>query len=381
MKFIIEKDLCNGCLACFNVCRHNAIKLHIDLDGFTYPIIDETKCVDCGLCKRTCPITNEICKERVTVAYAVINKLDNVRAISSSGGVFFELARLIIDNGGVVFGAAFEKNLSVKHIYVDKIEKIPLLCGSKYVQSNIEYSYKKTRDFLEQGKLVLFSGTPCQIAGLNSFLKKKHDNLITQEVACHGVPSPVVWQKYLESIHNKSQIRNVSFRSKTTGWKQYSIVLEYKNGQTYSRKINDDSYMQAFLFNLSLRSSCYNCAYKGLDRPSDIMLGDFWGIDKIYPEMDDDKGTSLIFVNTEKGRMFFEQIKHKFVVKEADVNKATIYNLAITDSVLKPKKRNVFFRSIRKSKKFEKNVKKFTKINIFKRCFNKLKIIFGSKKL
>lgn len=344
---IINKKDCCGCFACDNICPKSCIEMLCDNEGFLYPKVDKDKCVDCGLCEKVCPIINkpEIAENKQT-ALAVINKDENIRFNSSSGGVFSLLASNIIENGGVVFGAALSEDCkSVSHIPVQTLQELEALRGSKYVQSKIGNTYSQVKAFLENGKEVLFSGTPCQVSGLYTFLNKEYENLVTCDFVCHGVPSPLVWEKYVEFREEKSssETSKVFFRNKKNGWKTYSMQFEFKNGVRYAQKNIVDLYLRGFVADLYLRPSCYDCKFKGTNRPSDITLADFWGVENVCPEMYDNKGTSLLILNSDKGEKLFGLISNSTVNKEVDLNTAISFNSAAIKSVSIPKKREDFF--------------------------------------
>ncbi len=332
----MEKELlligneCNGCYACVSKCPNGCITMQADAEGFWYPKIDEINCIQCRLCHNTCPIINKMIKEKISKdAFAAINCNEEVRKYSSSGGIFNLLARNIIESGGIVFGAAFTDDYKeVEHISVDNMEKIPLLMGSKYLQSRIGDAYNQAKHYLDLGKNVLFSGTPCQIGGLYAYLGKDYENLITQDIICHGVPSPKVWKKYVEFYEKRadSKIINAFFRNKINGWKTFSLQFKFENGDEYIKTVSKDLYMRGFLKDLYLRPSCYNCEFKSSNRISDITLADFWGVENVCADMCDDKGTSLILVNTNKGKMIFDSIVQDIRFCRVDKKTALKYN-------------------------------------------------------
>lgn len=370
----IDKKLCNGCSACASICPKKCIQMVNDKNGFLYPLIDQKECINCNACVKACAVlTPNKLNEYEQIAYAVINKSEQVRKDSSSGGVFNEIAKKVLQDGGVVFGASLNENFEVEHIYVDSLDNLYKLRKSKYVQSKIGNSYIKTKEFLEQGKKVLFTGTPCQIGGLKKFLNKHYDNLITQDIICHGVPSPKVWKKYFQSKSNGKTISNVSFRDKKFGWKKYCIKFSHDKGESYSVH-RQDSFMKVFLKDLSLRLSCYNCSFKSHKRQSDITLADYWGVEKIHPEMFDDLGTSLVFINTKKGNDLFMSVSDEFDYIQTDLTKAIEQNPAMIRSVQMNKKRDKFFAKL-DSADFEKLANKFTCPPLIKRVKGKVKNI------
>ena len=362
---IEKKSKCSGCYACAASCPKKCIKLKVDAEGFWYPDVDESLCINCGACEKVCPILAPSKKQsdwNITT-YATMHNEDSIRLASSSGGVFSALAGYVLDQGGVVFGASFDSDLNVEHKYIECIEDLEFLRGSKYVQSKIGDAYCRAEAFLKAGRLVLFSGTPCQIEGLLSYLKRPYENLITQDLICHGVPSPAVWQKYIDYLSTSFDGTKpvcVSFRSKTNGWKNYYISIIFGNGKEYSASKDTDPMMQAFLKNLCLRPSCYECAFKTKSRRSDITLADFWGVSSISPDLDDDKGTSLVIIQSEKGAKVFDKIRDIIYAKETDPDLSTFYNSSIIKSPKEPKKRAVFMRAV-SAENFAEIQKKYSK--------------------
>lgn len=344
-----NKTECCGCHACFNACPTGAIKMQEDEKGFKYPVIDKEKCINCGLCEKVCPIKNNTKVDNNPIAYACFNKNEDIRKNSSSGGVFTLLASAIINQGGIVFGTDFDEYFNVKHIKVDKTEDLNRLRGSKYVQSDIGETYKQTKEALSKGIKVLFTGTPCQIEGLKSYLQKDYENLYTQDIICHGVPSRKVWNKYRDYRKKKDKEVPiyVSFRNKDNGWMHYNTFFKYKN-KSYKKAASMDLYMNAFLQNLSLRDSCFACHFKKNNRVSDITLGDLWGVNNILPEMNDDKGTSLVVINTEKGKKIFDEISKDIEYKEINLDDAIKYNHAMIKSVPENLNRDKFFKDLEK---------------------------------
>jgi len=372
---IVDRKECTGCSACFSVCPENCIAMEVDNDGFHYPEVNHDKCTKCSLCIKICPVINAPVIDNIPKAYACISNDEELRMQSSSGGIFAAMANEILDRKGIVFGAAFDENFNVTHQFVDSHHELEKFKGSKYVQSQINTSYIKTKSFLDQGRLVLFSGTPCQIAGLKAYLQKDHENLFCVDIICHGVPSPKVWNKYIKyrSDSASSSPQRISFRRKDHGWKRYSVSFIFKNETEYLNNLCDDIYMRAFLKNISLRPSCYSCKIKTIHRQSDITLADFWGISNIFPDMDDDKGTSLVFVNNQKGNSIFNVIKDKIKYREVDINEAIKYNSAAVKSVAPHPARTEFFRNL-DHLSFDKLVYKYCSDPISTRIKNYIKI-------
>lgn len=328
---ITNKAECCGCEACVQRCPRHCISLRPDDEGFLYPHVDLSLCIDCHLCEKSCPIVNAPKADITPVeCYAAKNPDSNVRHLSSSGGVFTLLAQKTILEGGVVFGARFNENWEVIHGYSDTLEGINAFRGSKYVQSHIAESFILAGKVLKEGRKVLFSGTPCQIAGLRRYLGKEYSNLLTVDFICHGVPSPGVFSRYLEETtgNKDTRITDIQFRDKTKGWAKSSLSISYlRNGREKSHiaSVDRDKYLIGFVKDLYLRPSCHECRFKNLRSGADITMGDFWGISSLHPELNDDKGISAIMVNTAKGTDYFNKIlADKFPVSYSDIRARNI---------------------------------------------------------
>lgn len=385
MNYMINKNKydCCGCTACMYACPRNCISMKEDKEGFWYPSIDLSFCINCHLCEKVCPFNKDIPAKESIKIFAAKNLDDGVRMHSSSGGIFSLLAEKVIRQGGIVYGAMFGDSWEVKHGYVDSLEEMSLLRGSKYVQSHMEECFKSIKENLKN-KLVLFSGTPCQVLGLKLFLGKEYANLLTVDFVCHGVPSPKVWRKYLEetiaywsegkksvSSHldsEKKVIEKIEFRSKLTGWKKYSFAITLSEMTTDGEKKSvllssifyENSYMQAFLSDLSLRPSCYQCKCKNGRSKSDLTIADFWGADQYLPEMDDDKGISTLIINSQRGNDFLVDIKTRMEMIDINLMSGMIKNGGYKEMVSIPKKRTLFFYLI--------NDKKYTVEHATRRC-------------
>ena len=307
---------CSSCGACANICAHGAISMQLDKDGFYRPVVDSSKCVKCGLCEKTCPWKNEVfnpngnSKSPQTVAAYALN--EEIRLHSSSGGVFTVLAEKILDDGGGVVGVAQLSSTRFGHIIVDNKDDLARLRGSKYVQANVGTVYRDVRALLKSGRKVLFSGTPCQVAGLYATLGKKFfENLYTVDIVCHGTPSVKVFEKYIreQECANAAKASFSLFRDKCKGWRDFSLTSFLKgsseNEIVCSKTLRNDKFMQLFMKNLSLSKSCSACHYARLPRIADISLGDYWNIAEVHPEMDDDKGTSVVLLNNGHGEKLF----------------------------------------------------------------------------
>lgn len=342
---IIDKHNCCGCSACASICPKHCISMQADNEGFLYPEVDGEYCIDCGLCEKVCHELHPYDKREPIKVLAAINKDEEVRLKSSSGGVFYLLAEKTIAEGGVVFGARFDEQWQVVIDYSEDMKGVEAFMGSKYVQARMATAYADAKRFLAEGRKVLFSGTPCQIAGLHHFLRKHYDNLLTVDFVCHGTPSPKVWSMYLDEVICEGQrISNIEFRNKAKGWNKFSFHLKYnEDDKTISllSPFAKNHFMKAFLKDVILRPSCYECAAKGFSSQSDLTLADFWGIRAVFPQMDDDKGTSLVFINTERGRQSMDYTKME--VRGTSYERIKPLNPACYRSVVPNPKRDVFF--------------------------------------
>lgn len=334
MPNLANKNKCVGCTACLNVCPAHCIEVNRDAEGFAYPdVVRHSDCVECGLCEKICPVLREVIKVNdIPSAYAAVAYDDLIRKESSSGGIFTELAKRVIFQNGVVYGAAYDESFNVRHCCADNAEDLQKLRGAKYSESILDNTFLDILEKLKQGQQVLFSGTPCQVAGLKAFVRKDFNNLYCVDFVCHGVPSPEAWKLYIEYRSKKdangSLPCNINLRSKETGWSryQYSNVFEYENGKRHSVVSSQSPYMKLFTGDYISRPSCEDCKFKGYHRCSDITLGDFWGIWDIDSEMDDDKGTSVVLVHTEKGQTLWNEISDDVKYKEVTLEQASQQN-------------------------------------------------------
>ena len=372
---IKKKSECCGCYACTNICPKQCIEMKIDNEGFWYPEVDKDRCIDCSLCEKVCPELATPKKEEFkTIAYACKNRNENVRLSSSSGGVFTSLCEYVINNGGVVFGVAFNEKFEVEHMEATTIEECEKFRGSKYVQSKIGETYKSAKKYLNEGRIVLFTGTQCQIKGLNLFLRKKYNNLIAVDIVCHGVPSPRVFNLYKENLKKEynSEINSISFRDKSNGWKNYRYRISFKDGQVDQKLHHNNIYSKGFLKDLYLRPSCYSCEAKNFKSNSDITLADYWGVQNKHAEFDDDKGISLILVNSEKGQEIFTKISSDIEVIDTDLDYAISYNPSLVKHVEYNKDRDKFFEELNNDN-LEQLIYKYTKITLVQKVKNKVK--------
>lgn len=349
MLKLISKHDCCGCTACASICPKGCIAMTADSEGFYYPEINENLCINCGLCEKVCPLLHKPAQHTILNVYGAKNCDDGIRYTSSSGGMFTLFANAVLQSGGTVFGAELDDAFQVCHTSITNTGELFKLRGSKYVQSKMTGIFKKVRTLLNNGKKVLFSGTPCQIAGLKGFLMKDYENLTTVDVVCHGVPSAKVYNKYLQEIASDTgeSITKVNFRDKANGWKQGETLFFTKTHRIGAPK-RQETYMRLFLNNVSIRPSCADCAFNNKRSLADITIADYWGVDKQFPEFDDDKGITLVLINTTQGQQLFDSIKDKTVYISTDFEKGAQYNLAVSKSLGLHPKRQYFFDNLEK---------------------------------
>lgn len=312
-------------------------------EGFLVAEIDEKRCVDCGLCRKRCPQNNMPDKHSPKKVLAVRYKKDTELKDSASGGAFVALAHRVLEQNGVVFGAAYDEDWTVGHIAVYKEEDLYKLQGSKYVQCDTLHIYSEVKNLLNKGKTVLFSGTPCQIGGLRAFLKKDYDNLLTTDLICHGVASPKLFQKYIEwlGIETKGKILYYNFRDKSGGW-----GLGYKaktKTKTKTKTANSDPYYYHFLKGDTYRECCYRCRYCTRERVGDITIGDYWGIEQAHPSFYSTKGVSVMLLNTEKALKWFGQVENSFYIQASTFEQAARQNHNLLSPTRRPKMRDTVY--------------------------------------
>ena len=337
---ITDKDNCTGCRSCELACPKNCIQMSPDDEGFLYPTVDKSNCIDCGLCDKICHMQKESdsTKDFGGEIFVGINNNESERLTSSSGGIFSLLAKRVFSLGGVVYGVGFDSDFNVIHKRCDSISSIGELRGSKYVQSDLSDTFALAKKDLTNGIVVLFTGTPCQIGALKSYLGKEYENLYTQSFICHGVPSPLVWRKfvdYVSSSENK-KIKKISFRDKTYGWKRFSMKIVFEDDTSIVKTLDKDIYLQLFLKNTCLRPSCHDCHYKTFEAHSlsDITLADWWGMPQgILPPAEDDKGASIIIANTPKGKQLLDSVNDDITLASASYEQTVSRNSAYSYSV------------------------------------------------
>lgn len=362
---IKDKSSCCGCNACGDICGKHAISFVSDNEGFLYPQVNKELCVDCGLCDKVCPIQKKaeyVERYAEPTVFAAYTKDEAIRLDSTSGGIHSMLAMKMYEKSAYVGGAVYNKDHTVSHIVDDNPARLPEIRSSKYLQSNAEGVYKEIRTLLIKGRNVFFCGCPCQINALYNFLGKDYDNLVTSDFICRGVNSPKVFLKYMEMLERKfgAKATEIKFKNKKWGWHNFSLRVNFENGKEYCKDRYHDlffiGYLQAGNFS---RPSCYDCHFKGFPQKADITLADFWGIDKIDPTMDQDKGTSLVMVNSNKGMKLFESIKDKIEYRQFTMEDAREGNPAMEKSLSSAKSnRDSFFNDLDKLP-FEKVAEKY----------------------
>ncbi len=345
----IEKSLCTGCGACYNKCPFNAITMELDGEGFIAPQINDDKCMDCGLCYKVCPVEKPVEKNKKPDAYAVWAE-DEIRLKSSSGGMFTLLADAIFERDGVVCGARYSDDyMSVYHTWATNMDELAPLRGSKYVQSDVGKTYKEAKGFLDEGKTVLYTGCPCQIAGLYNYLGKEYDNLYTADLVCHGQNSITAYRSFINEYSGGKPFEKISFRDKEHfGWST-STVMYFKDGTVKKSPWNDNKWNEGFLDGIINRESCYSCPYANDQRVADVTLADCWQVHRINPEYDDRKGTSLVLVNSKKGEKIFKLAKKKMKLCElVPLEELKKYNGQLNKPAPKHPSREFFFSHLHK---------------------------------
>lgn len=375
---ISDKSECCGCSACASVCAHNAITMKPDAMGFLYPEVDVSKCVECGLCEKVCAFNDDYDKSlnlSVPEAYGARHKDMSEVETSRSGAAFIAISDWILKQGGIVYGAGYADHFRVVHKRAVTKEERDEFKGSKYVQSDIGSIFRQVKQDLRDGKIVLFSGTPCQTAGLNSYIGKKYrENLYLVDIVCHGVPSPYIWRDYLSYIENKykKKVSVVNFRDKGEyGWSAYKETFIFNDGEKITPE--QSPFTDLFYTNIMLRESCGNCHYCNTIRPSDITIADFWGIEKTNVEINkDNKGISLLLVNTDKGYRVLKEIKNKLYLISAKLDNCLQPNL-MHPTILNAKSKE--FESLYIKRGFTYVLRKYTKVGLKNKLIYKIKLL------
>lgn len=349
----INENECYGCGACANACAKRCIHLSESEKGFYVPILDRNSCNNCDMCETVCPVLNEKSPEFVlSSAYLFINGNDYNRRVSSSGGFVNAAAEYLMNNnnGAVVYGAAFDDDFKVVQKGISEYEKIYELMGSKYVQSYVNESLlKEVKEHLDENTQVLYVGTPCQIAGLKSFLGKEYDNLYTIELICEGVPSPRVWREYLCDYYKNKEIRYIQFRYKFFGWWNHGLRIQFAKDDYYSpTRGGTDPYMQCFMNNLSTSMACDHCRYRRKEHNGDFYIGDAWNVNRIRSNMDDNMGITTVFANSLKAKKVMESLRDKHNIFEITIDEATRFRPDLFESMGNSEKKEMFFKCFEK---------------------------------
>lgn len=377
----LQKEKCSGCTACASICPKHCIEMRPDSEGFLYPVVDEKTCINCGLCNNICPVLSQSEPRQPLHCYAAQNKDKDVLLKSSSGGIFSLLAQYIIqDKNGVVFGAMWD-NERVVHGFIESTDELYKLRGSKYVQSDLKDSFHQVSMFLKAGRYVLFSGTPCEIAGLKSYLRKDYENLFTVDIACHGAPSPKVLSMYIQELKDKYGVDSLflNFRDKSTGWSAYSVSAYSGDTKLFSEPASMNIYMRGFLRELYSRPSCHACSFKSFRSGSDITLADFWGIEKVCPEFYSEDGISLVLTHSAKAEAVIHRLEC-VTTQVMDLVKAIMQNGALLHSEEPHPERSYFFIHIDK-KTYKELMNKYMDLRLMTRaklmlksCLRKIRI-------
>lgn len=382
---ITDKKKCCGCTACSGVCPGNCIKMVEDGEGFLYPQVDTASCIECGLCEKICPVLNSpVDFNRELNGYVARDKRQDVLNNGTSGSMYTSIMEYVLAMGGVVYGVVVDTDMVVRHIRIESAEdsafrKIP---GSKYCRSDIEGIYARVLEDLKTNRTVVFSGTPCQAAGLKAFLRKDFDNLYIIDFVCHGNPSPLMWKKYVEHQQNKygSRIMEARFRNKTYGYHSATMKLVFENGKVYCGSARVDYMLKAFLDDLCSRPSCFDCSFKDVHHASDLTIYDSWHAHELCGVEDDDRGYTNVIVQSEKGKTLLDEIASKLELYPADVEQAiALDGIMVRNSVKWNAKREIFFDGLRENP-LALHCKKFMSISLKDHFIEKAKVIWYWKK-
>lgn len=397
MITVTDKTKCCGCGACFNICPKNCISMKRDDEGFAYPEVDENLCINCGLCEKVCPILSNNPGNEVKTVYGARHKSAEIKGLSSSGGMFTLLAEYVLRRGGVVFGAGFDDSWRVRHAYAENETDLDNLRRSKYVQSDMGVCFKTVKDFLLAGRQVLFTGTPCQTAGLKNYLGKDYPNLLAADIICHGVPSPGVWERFLTETAPLGDIKAIDFRHKRFGWDASYLNISLKDGAALPQAGGLFKYCKGFLnrskgkffrliyrlpytiSNLYERPSCHACAFKGKSKYADFTMADLWGVKEIMPEMYDEKGVSLLMINSAKAEAAFKDLAVNLLYKDISLEAASKYNPYFLRSTSPSPCREEFFKSFRKGESFYKIMSRYKRRGVKGLLLKLLRFAGGAK--
>lgn len=378
---IIEKEDCSGCAACYSVCAHQAISMELDDEGFEYSVVNQEKCVDCGLCQKVCPVIqydNNATKRRINndsqIGFVARNKNYDQRLISSSGSIFPPIAECIIEQGGIVVGIGYDEDFNAVHKIIDRKEDIKVLQGSKYLQckaDNVTFKHIKTE--LINGRMVLYSGMACQVEGLKSYLRKDYPNLYTIDLICMGIPSYMVWQKYLKTYFDGENIKSVNFKEKSVGWDTFTFRID-TDKRTFKERGMHNLYLRSMFLSWNMRPSCFKCPFKHAERFSDFTLADAWGVSKTVPEINDNKGLSSVIVHSSKGMILWNTISERIDCVEVSIDEIAKGNSNLISNKPQTGDRRLFYNTLE-----DNPIKAFGKLcaiekpSIFIRILRKIK--------
>lgn len=380
---IIEKENCTGCAACYSVCTHQAINMKLDGEGFEYPVVNQDICVDCGLCQKVCPVIqydNNASKRRIyndaQIGFAARNKNYEQRLISSSGSILPPIAEWIIEQGGIVVGIGYDKDFNAVHKIIDRKEDIKLIQGSKYLQCKADnVTFKHIKSELIKGRMVLYSGMACQVEGLKSYLRKDYPNLYTIDLICMGIPSYIVWQKYLKTYFDGENIQSVNFKEKSVGWDTFTFRIA-TDKRTFKERGMHNLYLRSMFLSWNMRPSCFNCPFKHAERLSDFTLADAWGVSKTVPEINDNKGLSSVVVHSSKGLELWNSIRERMDCVEVSIEDIAKGNSNLISNKPQTGDRLLFYKTLD-----ENPAKAFGKLCAIKNPNMLIKIIRKIKKL
>lgn len=335
MHWLKNKSECCGCGACGQICPKNCITMKEDEEGFLYPVVEYERCIKCELCERACPVISQCRQEHEEKVYAAVSKDRELVGRSSSGGMFGILARYVLNKNGAIFGAAFDEEMELIHCAAETEEECRKFHGSKYIQSNTKNTFVECKRYLDAGRYVLYTGTPCQIAGLKQYLPTDYDTLLTVELICHGVPSPGIWRQYIKELETESghKVIGANFRYNDKGWTEYRFRTKYDNGEENVVSSDESSYFAGFLNELTLRPSCHECSHRIQYSKCDLMIGDFWGVEKYYQDFDVRRGVSALIVLSDKGEQVFGEIKDQMNYVDSALSIVLPMNGCINSSV------------------------------------------------